>query len=108
MAAPVGAGLSARAAAELGLPAGIPVGTSAIDAHAGGLGVIGAPLGGDDAWTFNRRLALIGGTSSCHMAVSPEPRFVPGVWGPYFSADAAGHVAERGRAVRDRRADRPS
>jgi len=32
------------------------------------------------------RLALIGGTSSCHMAVSEKPRFIPGVWGPYFSA----------------------
>jgi len=85
MAAPVGAGVSARAAAELGVPAGTPVGTSAIDAHAGGIGTIGAALG-DAAPSFDRRLALICGTSSCHMAVSPGPRFVPGVWGPYFSA----------------------
>jgi FGGY-family pentulose kinase len=85
---PVPGGLSAAAAAELGLPAGIPVGTSAIDAHAGGLGVIGAALegGAPDAAVLTHRLALVGGTSSCHMAVSPEPRFVPGVWGPYFSA----------------------
>ncbi|WP_419900415.1 FGGY-family carbohydrate kinase [Roseomonas sp. USHLN139] len=81
--APVGR-LRPEAAAELGLPAGIPVGASAIDAHAGGLGVIGAALPGEPA--LNRRLALVGGTSSCHMAVSPEPRFVPGVWGPYHSA----------------------
>lgn len=85
---PVPGGLSTAAAAELGLPAGIPVGTSAIDAHAGGLGVIGAALegGAPDAAALSHRLALVGGTSSCHMAVSPEPRFVPGVWGPYFSA----------------------
>jgi FGGY-family pentulose kinase len=85
---PIPGGLSAMAAAELGLPAGIPVGTSAIDAHAGGLGVIGASLDGvaPDAPALLRRLALVGGTSSCHMAVSAEPRFVPGVWGPYFSA----------------------
>ena len=86
--APVGHGLDARAAAELGLPEGLPVGTSAIDAHAGGIGTIGAALPGevgDDA-TLNRRVALVGGTSSCHMAVSDGPRFVPGVWGPYFSA----------------------
>jgi FGGY-family pentulose kinase len=84
MGTPVGSGLSAAAAAELGLPQGTPVGTSAIDAHAGGLGVIGAVL--DTPTDFRRRLALIGGTSSCHMAVSPGPHFVPGVWGPYFSA----------------------
>ena len=85
--APMGAKLgvlSEEAAATLGLAPGIPVGVSAIDAHAGGLGVIGAAL--DQATDFDRRLALIGGTSSCHMAVAPAPRFVPGVWGPYFSA----------------------
>ncbi|MCU4160258.1 FGGY-family carbohydrate kinase [Acidiphilium sp. AL] len=88
MGAPAGPGLSVEAAAAFGLDAGIPVGTSAIDAHAGGLGVIGAALDGtppDDA-AFARRLALIGGTSSCHMAVSRTPNFAPGVWGPYFSA----------------------
>ncbi|MXP65812.1 ribulokinase [Roseomonas sp. M0104] len=85
--APLG-GLSAEAAAALGLPPGIPVGASAIDAHAGGLGVIGAALDGTapDREALRRRLALIGGTSSCHMAVSEAPRFVPGVWGPYYSA----------------------
>ena len=88
MGAPVGDGLSAGAAGALGLPAGIAVGASAIDAHAGGIGLIGAELDGrapGDA-DFDRRLALIGGTSSCHMAVSRAPRFVQGVWGPYFSA----------------------
>ena len=83
-----GGGLDARAAAELGLEAGIPVGASAIDAHAGGIGTIGVTLAGDapGGALFDRRLALVGGTSSCHMTVSPEPRFVPGIWGPYFSA----------------------
>ncbi|WP_145143557.1 FGGY-family carbohydrate kinase [Roseomonas gilardii] len=86
--APVPGGLSPGAAAELGLPPGTPVGTSAIDAHAGGLGVIGAALDGEppDAEALRHRLALVGGTSSCHMAVSETPRFVPGIWGPYFSA----------------------
>ncbi|MCQ4160042.1 FGGY-family carbohydrate kinase [Roseomonas sp. GC11] len=84
--------LSAEAAAEMGLAPGIPVGASAIDAHAGGLGVIGAALGGvaPDAAALGRRVALVGGTSSCHMAVSPEVRFVPGVWGPYHSAMVPG------------------
>jgi FGGY-family pentulose kinase len=85
-------GLSLAAAEELGLPAGIPVGTSAIDAHAGGIGVIGAAVGDTrpDAAALLHRLALVGGTSSCHMAVSAEPRFVPGVWGPYYAAMVPG------------------
>lgn len=29
------------------------------------------------------RLAAVAGTSTCHIAMSPEPVFVPGVWGPY-------------------------
>ena len=86
--APVGAGLSAQAAAELGLRPGLPAAASAIDAHAGGIGIIGARIPGEpqDGAALPRRLALIGGTSSCHMAVSVEPRFVDGVWGPYFGA----------------------
>ncbi|NPD65647.1 FGGY-family carbohydrate kinase [Lichenicola cladoniae] len=84
--------LSAEAAAALGLSAGIPVGASAIDAHAGGIGTIGAALDGrppgDDE--LLRRLALVGGTSSCHMTVSTSPRFVPGIWGPYFAAMVPG------------------
>lgn len=77
--------LSPKAAEELGLPQGIPVGTSAIDAHAGGLGLLGIKLETHPI-DFERRLALIGGTSSCHMAVSAKPRFVSGIWGPYYSA----------------------
>jgi FGGY-family pentulose kinase len=88
MGEPVGNGVSERAAVELGLPVGTPVGVSIIDAHAGGVGLLGmtiddTPPGPDD---FERRLALIGGTSTCHMAVSMEPRFIPGIWGPYYSA----------------------
>lgn len=88
---PVGP-LADQAAAAFGLPSGIPVGVSAIDAHAGGIGTIGAARDGDvpDDGALLRRLALIGGTSSCHMAVSPDPRFVPGVWGPYFGAMVPG------------------
>jgi FGGY-family pentulose kinase len=88
MGTPLGGGLTARAAKELGLVAGTPVGVSIIDAHAGGLGMLGAKLGGraPSLAALNRRLALIGGTSSCHMAVSEKPRFIRGIWGPYFSA----------------------
>ncbi|MBN1478048.1 FGGY-family carbohydrate kinase [Candidatus Sumerlaeota bacterium] len=81
-------GLSEQAARELGLSPETPVGVSIIDAHAGGLGLVGAPLDGRDPIEadFNRRLALIGGTSSCHMACSQDARFIGGIWGPYFSA----------------------
>lgn len=82
----VGNGLNARAAEELGLAVGIPVGVSAIDAHAGGIGLLGASSTGADDAVLNRSLALICGTSSCHMAVSEDPRFVKGVWGPYSQA----------------------
>jgi FGGY-family pentulose kinase len=80
--------LSERSAGELGLAPGIPVGVSVIDAHAGGIGLLGGTLPGEalDAAAFETRLALIGGTSSCHMAVSREARWVNGVWGPYYSA----------------------
>ncbi len=88
MGTPLGNGLTVKAAEELGLPAGCAVGVGIIDAHAGGLGMLGAPLGGSvpSEEDFDRRLALIGGTSTCHMAVSREPRFIPGIWGPYYSA----------------------
>jgi FGGY-family pentulose kinase len=88
----VGKGLGAKGAAELGLKEGTPVGVSIIDAHAGGLGLLGARLGFESVMpqTLEKRLALIGGTSSCHMAVSREPKYVPGVWGPYFSAMVPG------------------
>jgi FGGY-family pentulose kinase len=74
--------LTADAAVELGLTPGIAVGVGLIDAHAGGLGVLGAT----PRERLNERIALIAGTSSCHMAISPDPRPVPGVWGPYFGA----------------------
>ncbi|XP_001601900.1 FGGY carbohydrate kinase domain-containing protein [Nasonia vitripennis] len=82
---PVGLGLTARAAEELDLLEGTPVGTSIIDAHAGGLGMLGcsAPQVSPE---FTSRLGLICGTSTCHMAVSKDEIFVDGVWGPYYGA----------------------
>ncbi|MEW4452993.1 FGGY-family carbohydrate kinase [Bremerella sp. JC817] len=84
----IGQGISPQAATDLRLPEGTAVGVSIIDAHAGGIGMIGANLEGRalDANELNRRLALIGGTSSCHMATSSEARFIGGIWGPYYSA----------------------
>ena len=99
-------GLLPAAAAELGLTADCRVGCGLIDAHAGALGVLGGLLG-QGAERLDRHLALIAGTSTCHMALSLEPRAVPGVWGPYLRRRAAGLLAERGRPVGDRRLARP-
>lgn len=85
----IGEGLSGSAAKELGLQAGTKVGVSIIDAHAGGIGMIGMSEGGSPI-NLDQRLALIGGTSSCHMAVAPEQRGIAGVWGPYYSAMVPG------------------
>jgi FGGY-family pentulose kinase len=74
--------LTSRSAMELGLTMACTVGAGLIDAHAGGLGLLGRFSGA----ALNRRLAMIAGTSTCHMAVSPDPRLVPGLWGPYDSA----------------------
>lgn len=81
-------GLTAKAANELGLREGTPIGVGIIDAHAGGIGSIGMTARGEEPGVeqIQQTLALIGGTSSCHMAVSPEPRFINGVWGPYYGA----------------------
>src|SRR6185369_15121583 len=74
--------LTAEAAAALGLTPGCRVGAGLIDAYAGAVGVL-AGFAGDLA-TVDRHLALIAGTSSCVMAMAPEPRSFEGVWGPYF------------------------
>lgn len=83
---PIGAGLSAAAASELGLTEGTAVAASLIDAHAGAL----ATLGGRDTegrlLDPCRQVALIFGTSSSCMSLSRQAIMVPGMWGPYFSA----------------------
>ncbi|ORX44244.1 Pentulose kinase [Hesseltinella vesiculosa] len=76
-------GLSERAAEELGLLPGTPVGSPVIDAYAGAIATLGA--GASSTQDLSHRLAIICGTSSCHIALSPEPIFVQGVWGPYPS-----------------------
>lgn len=86
--------LSEKAAAELGLPAGIAVGSGVIDAYAGWIGTVGAKVdlsrgGLDNAVAKNdmsqafSRLAAVAGTSTCHLAMSKDAVFVDGVWGPY-------------------------
>lgn len=82
--------LTDLSAQELGLSAECAVAVSIIDAHAGAIGCLGA-MDNSDAC-----LALIGGTSACLMALSREPRFVPGLWGPYFGAVLDGYWLNEG------------
>ena len=93
---PLGAGLSQKAASELGLLPGIKVGAALIDAHAGAL----ATLGGHDAAGRpvdpRRRMALIMGTSACCMSLSPGEIGVNGLWGPYYDAITQGHWLTEG------------
>ncbi|MGG7535290.1 FGGY-family carbohydrate kinase [Rhizobium sp. 12,4] len=78
----LGQGLTAAAAKELGLTPGTAVAAGLIDAHAGGVGTVGADPEANLAYVF--------GTSSCTMTSTAEPSFVPGVWGPYYSAMVPG------------------
>jgi D-ribulokinase len=93
---PLGAGLTVAAAQDFGLLGGTPVGASLIDAHAGGVGTIGGREKSGDSVDICRRLAYIMGTSACIMATTSEPRFVPGVWGPYFSGMVPGFWLNEG------------
>lgn len=79
---PVSSGLTEVAAAELGLKAGTAVAASLIDAYAGALGTLGVGASGEG---MQGRMALVAGTSTCHIGLTQEPCFTPGVWGPYLS-----------------------
>lgn len=80
----LGQGLTAEAALAMGLRPGTAVAAGMIDAHAGGIGTVG--IGGKPT----ENLAYVFGTSSCTMTSTAEPVFVPGVWGPYYSAMVPG------------------
>lgn len=75
-------GLSEIAAIELGLNIGTAVPLGLIDAHAGGIGTVGAK----SEFNVNGNMAYVFGTSACTMTTTDEAAFVPGVWGPYFNA----------------------
>ncbi|MBN1491047.1 MAG: ribulokinase [Phycisphaerae bacterium] len=87
---PVG-GLTAAWAKRLGLPAGIAVSSSIIDAHSG---VPGAGVASDGV------MAIVMGTSSCHMLMDKKEKLAKGISGvvgdgilPGFYGYEAGQVA---------------
>jgi D-ribulokinase len=84
---PLGDGLTAQAAAKLGLAERTSVAAGLIDAHAGGIGTVG---GSGGAGTLTSRMGYVFGTSACTMSSTHDPVFVPGVWGPYHSAMVPG------------------
>lgn len=67
----IGNRLNGKAAQELGLNVGTPVAGSMIDAHAGALCLLGCTAEGIDD-DISSKMALICGTSSCHMSVERE------------------------------------
>lgn len=83
----LGNGLTEDAAAALGLAPETAVAAGLIDAHAGGVGTVGASGLHEGA---TARMAYVFGTSACTMSSSNEKAFVPGVWGPYYSAMVPG------------------
>ena len=96
-ATPLGAGLTDEAASSLGLIAGTSVAAGLIDAHAGAAGIW---MSLDDGSPLAGRLALIAGTSSCHMVLAESSIETPGVWGPYDGAVLPDlHLAEGGQSA---------
>lgn len=93
------------------MPVGIAIGSPVIDAYAGWIGTVGAKVdmdaselgadaaNNDQSQAFSR-LAAVAGTSTCHLAMSRDPVFVPGVWGPYRDTIQPGFwMAEGGQSA---------
>ncbi|CCC68471.1 hypothetical protein NCAS_0B03870 [Naumovozyma castellii] len=97
--------LSNEAVIELGLSENCVVGAGIIDAYAGLIGTIAATSEGshqiknDSSIGLQNaigRLASVAGTSTCHLLLSKDPVFVPGVWGPYRDVVADGYWCAEG------------
>lgn len=75
--------LSPQAASDLGLDTGCHVSAGLIDAYAGAFGVL---AGAGEGEALERSVALIGGTSSCIVSFSSDPKPGRSLWGPYYEA----------------------
>ncbi|KAK6464171.1 ribitol kinase [Scheffersomyces coipomensis] len=102
--------LTPEAAEQLGLTTECIVGSAVIDAYAGWIGTVAAKAdipnvvedasGNTNIETSCGRLAAVAGTSTCHIAMTKEPCFVKGVWGPYKDVMAPGYwLAEGGQSM---------
>ncbi|KAJ6009429.1 FGGY-family carbohydrate kinase [Penicillium canescens] len=98
--------LTERAAAELGLTTTVAVGSGVIDAYAGWISTTGAKVdlglgsSANQAEHVARRLAVVAGTSTCHLAMSYDEIFVSGIWGPYRDVLFPGaYLAEGGQSA---------
>lgn len=103
--------MSDNASKQLGLVPGIAVGSGVIDAYAGWVGTVGAKVDtqyghadethpANDLAQASTRLAAVAGTSTCHLAMSEDPVFVSGVWGPYRDVLLPGYwLAEGGQSA---------
>eukprot|EP00301_Raphidiophrys_heterophryoidea_P004225 c11851_g1_i3.p1 GENE.c11851_g1_i3~~c11851_g1_i3.p1 ORF type:complete len:433 (+),score=104.89 c11851_g1_i3:249-1547(+) len=95
MGSAVGGGLSEEASKQLGLPSGTPVGAAAIDAYAGALGVWGAYK----EVAVGECMALIAGTSACHLVCSGSSKHTLGIWGPYPDVVPGHWILEGGQSA---------
>lgn len=87
--------LTKQAAEDLGLSTKTAVGSGVIDAYSGWIGTVAAKTDQiketttgnatdvNDPEQVVHRLAAVAGTSTCHLVMSKDAVFVPGVWGPY-------------------------
>lgn len=77
--------LSKTSAYEMGLSENTLVSSGIIDAYAGYIGTVAAkPFTGQIIESkMTERLAMVAGTSTCHIIMSDHEIMVPGVWGPY-------------------------
>lgn len=113
--------LTEDTAERMGLTTNVAVGSSVIDCYAGWIGTIAAKIDPhllfpdddeedteddgevkslkDSIGLVSQRLAAVAGTSTCHLVMSKDPIFVPGVWGPYRDVIFPGRwLAEGGQS----------
>ncbi len=79
-------GLSSKGALELSLCPGTACVAGIIDAYAGAVGTLGSGLQNQGPEEVESRMAIIAGTSSCHILLRKDPIYCPGIWGPYEGA----------------------